>query len=72
MLIVTYRCPSCRNEHKHPLVTKTQFYICTNCEAKAKASAQVAALAVQQELPVQSVPEKKTVRKSKKTTTVTA
>jgi uncharacterized Zn finger protein (UPF0148 family) len=62
MLLVTYRCPHCRLEHKRPLVTRTQFYICTNCEARKKAAAQVAALQpapVQQELPVPA-PEKKT------------
>lgn len=43
-MLVIYRCPHCKREHRRTLVTKTREYICGNCEAKAKASAIVAAL----------------------------
>lgn len=43
-LIVTYRCPHCRREHRRVLVTKTREYACETCEAKIAASKIVAAL----------------------------
>lgn len=43
-LIVTYRCPHCRKEHKRALATKTRDFPCLTCEAMHSAVAVVAAL----------------------------
>ena len=43
-LIVMYRCPHCRKEHKRALVTKTRDFPCLTCEAMRSAVAVVAAL----------------------------
>lgn len=68
MLLVTYKCPTCRKEHKRALVTRTREYVCTNCEAMTKASAAVQALAVQEQLViVPPLPEGRKTRKSRST-----